>query len=261
MKDFLLCFLLFSSLILILPIHIDASIVGNCSLTPTVVMERPGTRFEITGRQITIYAIDHNGNLLSNISTTWSFDLLVERAKSSSNRQGEFVPTYVAPEPLFDPSFLFPSSKRNVNDIFDSFDPEYPWMVDPLEPRVEGQPCSSDRTSPCGEILQYIWIMEMDCWVEHVTRPFKGFERESVFVHFSHPSHPLFRITSEHHLINGYLEYNGNNTGIQAHYKYRYGSNNNFKSLFSSSFHILNWLHFQYHTHPHSPSCYKVQTH
>lgn len=232
---------------------------GNCSALPMEVMERAGVKYEISGPHILTYPTDAEGNRIQGIFCEWVFDLFVERAKSlDENKSGVMVPTSISPEPEFDLSFLFSGKRDNSSDGSDAnlveengvqhgtqLDPgssqarsgkqtrqpnievnrkrrAYSTVVDPLEPRIENQPCSSDSTAPCGEILNAIWVSEMDCWGYRETKDFMGHARESYWLHFSHPAYPNFTFIIEHHLIDEHFEYYGNSTGVRELYQFKY---------------------------------------
>lgn len=188
------CWLLLVFLVYLNVLRVEC---GNCTQVPSMVIEREGTLYNITGTHIHVHP-KLNGVVQYDVLLGWSMPIFVERAKVTKTWTGTALPRGV---------FVTGSPNPSLNPV----DP----MVDPLEPADPNVMCSNAATpTPCGEILNYITTEDMDCWTERFIAPFHGHMRESVYVHFSNAAIPGFQFVSEHHITDGDVSVPMNNTGF-----------------------------------------------
>lgn len=172
---------------------------GNCTNIPPIVIDRESVRYEIRAGEVFVFPT-HNGHITGDTSLRWNLNMLVERNRTSFDSDGRPVR----------PSCIIPG----CNSICTS---------NPLEPAISSSACSgSNSGKPCGAVVSHVGFEELDCYIEHVKTNFHGFERESVFVHYTHSSYPSFKATSANHLLNGYFDYYPipNNTLVVNRYVY-----------------------------------------
>jgi hypothetical protein len=172
---------------------VTLSMAGNCSTIDPITMDRDSSLYSISGGTVRVIPVK-NGETLVNSAIRWELSYFIERAKVTRDIEGNAIdPTAVLPE----------------RPDFSIWSP-----ADPLESHDPSKACTG-KTLPCGEVLNYLDPADYDCWMEHVTAPFHGFTRESVFVHFSHPSYPDLSIVVGNHLLDGYLEVRPPMQGLQ----------------------------------------------
>jgi hypothetical protein len=180
---------------------ISTSHAGNCTSIKTESIERYGILFNITGPLIAIHP-HLNGSILDELYLKWHLDVFVERSKISQSLSGDprnF--THVSPTPPFNPYLIV--------------------ETDPLEPHRTGVACTG-RAFECGPLINHFSSADLNCWTERKIVPFHGHTRETVYVHFSHPSHPDFQLTAEHHVLDADFSLAMNNTGVITVQEYRY---------------------------------------
>lgn len=175
---------------------------GNCSTIPSATIERANTAFKIDGPRITIHP-KVRGAVRDDVYLVWDLSMMVERAKLTHNLDGTSLGpnfTYAVPLP--------PGNPLSVDGY------------DPLQDYVSNVACYGQSTYPCSPILQVLYMSDFDCWLNHIVAPFHGFTRETIFVHYTHPTHANFSFTAEHHVLDGDLVVTFNNTGVPAHETY-----------------------------------------
>jgi hypothetical protein len=158
----------------------QASAAGNCSQVAPITLHRPGSVYEV-GSLAAVLFPGSNGVPVPGARVEWKFFSLIERLRIQNDIHGD---------PL-------PSSKCNSPSSADFTLSEQP---NPFKPANPSESCVPGDDKPCGELLRTLNADDMDCWFEHIIAPFYGTSRESVLVHFSHPSHPDFRMIAGFHL-------------------------------------------------------------
>ena len=176
---------------------IDCVEGGNCSRLEPIYLHNDGTLYNISGERINVHP-KLDGVVQYDVVLGWAMSLFIERDKVNHTAAGVYyapgVYVYSAPDAAANP-----------------FDP----TVDPLEPYVPNKVCTNGPVSgnPCGPVLKYYRLTEMDCWAEHIIAPFHGRTRESVYIHYTHPSSDGFQFISEHHMVDSEISIPRNNSG------------------------------------------------
>lgn len=86
---------------------------------------------------------------------------------------------------------------------------------------------------PCGTLFNYMYPSELDCTTEEVTGAFYNVSARSVYIYFTHPSYPGFKITFSAVLVNESLTvYPFDDPQNPAAIKYVYEYGNRFWRVF-----------------------------
>lgn len=206
--------LLFFSLTLL----VSAARVGNCSASAPQKMEKETVEFEVRGTVVTAY-VAKQGVRVGNNYFEWSFDKITERLKT----------------PRLDP---------DLNNDFEGWmciNPRIPReqlldiiyggvYLDPLEPLTPNTTCTGFRPSgvpqntECGAVVQGISPTELDCWSERIQDALNDIPRDRILIHYSHPSHPNFKLISSIELLDGDLNYTQRHNGGEQVIEYKFVS-------------------------------------
>lgn len=175
-----------SVLVLVLLCLVTYSSAGNCSDVQAVVLEREGTRWVVSASDVTVYPLAY-GQLIPETYFRWSLTTLVERNRTTRDSDGFSI----------QPRCVDPSCPPE----------QFFCILDPIEPHVDDTPCTGRVANPCGALAHAMFTKDMNCYLQHYTAPFHGFERETVSITFSHPDYPDMKVVAENHLLNGDFEY------------------------------------------------------
>jgi len=158
---------------------------GNCSSLPTIILSRQGSQYEV-GSLSLILRPTTNGVPIPGSQLEWKIFSLIERTRSTKDVSGSQLGTSLC------------LSKSESEFRLDE-------RPDPFFVSVPTEKCINKYNVPCGELLRVINATDLDCWNERIVAPFFNTTRETVFVHYSHPSFPDFSMKAGFHLTDDFI--------------------------------------------------------
>lgn len=198
-------------------------ILSSIGATPCTSMEvvkrkRATAEFHFQGGKVTTFPA-YNGAIQGASFISWELAGLVERNKSTLKSSGESTL----------PKCVSPSAGNSIG------------LLDPLEPGNPRVNCSGSGTgATCGPVASHLWMKDMECSLEERTEPFHGFERDCIFVTFTHPQYPDFKLVSANYILNGTIDIYPIPNNTQLVNQYEYVVRNSFFSRSSASA-LANW--------------------